>query len=68
MRKISFTGSLEVGRRLLAGAAEQVKRVSLELGGHAPLIVLADADIAAAAAGAVLSKCSASAGQTMRGA
>src|SRR5947209_4333422 len=43
-RKISFTGSTEVGKQLKKGAADQVKRLSLELGGHAPFIVLPDAD------------------------
>jgi succinate-semialdehyde dehydrogenase/glutarate-semialdehyde dehydrogenase len=43
-RKISFTGSTEVGKQLMKGAADQVKRVSLELGGHAPFIVFPDAD------------------------
>ncbi|HEV3447005.1 MAG TPA: aldehyde dehydrogenase family protein, partial [Gemmataceae bacterium] len=43
-RKISFTGSTEVGKQLMRGAAEQIKRLSLELGGHAPLIVFPDAD------------------------
>src|SRR5438128_11561259 len=43
-RKISFTGSTEVGKQLMRGAAEQVKRLSLELGGHAPFIVFPDAD------------------------
>src|SRR5262249_49033014 len=43
-RKISFTGSTEVGKQLMKGCAEQVKRVSLELGGHAPFIVFPDAD------------------------
>src|ERR1700751_3835528 len=43
-RKISFTGSTEVGKELMRGAADQVKRVSLELGGHAPFIVFPDAD------------------------
>src|SRR5205823_4571827 len=43
-RKISFTGSTEVGKQLMRGAAEQMKRISLELGGHAPLIVFPDAD------------------------
>src|SRR5207245_3437343 len=43
-RKISFTGSTEVGKQLMRGAADQVKRVSLELGGHAPFIVFPDAD------------------------
>jgi succinate-semialdehyde dehydrogenase/glutarate-semialdehyde dehydrogenase len=44
VRKISFTGSTEVGKQLMKGAADQVKRVSLELGGHAPFIVFPDAD------------------------
>src|SRR5947208_1614311 len=44
VRKISFTGSTEVGKQLMRGAAEQVKRLSLELGGHAPFIVFPDAD------------------------
>jgi succinate-semialdehyde dehydrogenase/glutarate-semialdehyde dehydrogenase len=44
VRKISFTGSTEVGKQLMKGAAEHVKRISLELGGHAPFIVFPDAD------------------------
>lgn len=44
-RKITFTGSTEVGRSLMRGAGDQIKRLSLELGGHAPLIVFADADL-----------------------
>jgi succinate-semialdehyde dehydrogenase/glutarate-semialdehyde dehydrogenase len=44
VRKISFTGSTEVGKQLMRACAEQVKRVSLELGGHAPFIVFPDAD------------------------
>jgi len=43
--KITFTGSVEVGRRLAAGAGERLKPVALELGGHAPFIVFADADL-----------------------
>src|SRR5579871_4700521 len=43
-RKISFTGSTEIGKQLMKGAADQVKRLSLELGGHAPFIVFPDAD------------------------
>ena len=43
-RKISFTGSTEVGKQLMRSAADQIKRLSLELGGHAPLIVFPDAD------------------------
>jgi len=44
VRKISFTGSTEVGKELMRRAADQVKRISLELGGHAPLIVFPDVD------------------------
>src|ERR1700682_3761200 len=43
-RKISFTGSTEVGQQLMRGCADQVKRLSLELGGHAPFIVFPEAD------------------------
>ncbi|HET8754742.1 MAG TPA: aldehyde dehydrogenase family protein [Solirubrobacteraceae bacterium] len=50
--KIAFTGSTEVGRRIAAGAAETIKRVTLELGGKSANIVFADADVAAAAAAA----------------
>ena len=56
MRKVAFTGSTAVGKRIMAGCAEQVKRVTLELGGKSANIVFADADIdkaAAAAPGAV---------------
>jgi succinate-semialdehyde dehydrogenase / glutarate-semialdehyde dehydrogenase len=56
VRKITFTGSTEVGKYLMREAAAQIKRVSLELGGHAPFIVFADADIEAAAKGAIASK------------
>ncbi|SDI68471.1 succinate semialdehyde dehydrogenase [Natribacillus halophilus] len=45
VRKITFTGSTEVGKQLMKGAAETVKKVSLELGGHAPFIVMEDADL-----------------------
>jgi succinate-semialdehyde dehydrogenase/glutarate-semialdehyde dehydrogenase len=45
MRKISFTGSTAVGKELLRRSADQVKKLSLELGGHAPLIVMPDADV-----------------------
>lgn len=55
-RKISFTGSTEVGKQLMRGAADQVKRLSLELGGHAPLIVFPDADPEAVAKAAVIGK------------
>ena len=50
VRKICFTGSTDVGKRIMAGAAEQVKRVTLELGGKSANIVFADADIEKAAA------------------
>jgi succinate-semialdehyde dehydrogenase / glutarate-semialdehyde dehydrogenase len=56
VRKLTFTGSTEVGKRLARGAADQVKRVSLELGGHAPFIVFPDADPVHAARGAALVK------------
>ncbi|MFI5846122.1 aldehyde dehydrogenase family protein [Catenuloplanes sp. NPDC051500] len=52
VRKICFTGSTAVGKRVLAGAAEQVKRVTLELGGKSASIVFADADLGRAAAAA----------------
>ena len=52
VRKVCFTGSTEVGKRIMAGCAEQVKKVTLELGGKSSNIVFADADIAAAAASA----------------
>src|SRR5438128_6127275 len=55
-RKISFTGSTEVGKQLMRGAAEQVKRISLELGGHAPFIVFPDADPEVVAKAAVIGK------------
>lgn len=56
VRKITFTGSTEVGKILIRQSAEQVKRLSLELGGHAPLIVLDDADLDIAVAGVMASK------------
>lgn len=56
VRKISFTGSTEVGKQLMRGCADQVKRISLELGGHAPLIVFPDADPEAVAKLAVIGK------------
>jgi len=55
-RKLSFTGSTEVGRQLLAQCADQVLRVSLELGGNAPFLVFSDADLDAAVDGAMLAK------------
>jgi succinate-semialdehyde dehydrogenase/glutarate-semialdehyde dehydrogenase len=56
VRKISFTGSTEVGVRLLEQAARNVLRVSMELGGNAPFLVFADADLDAAVTGAMLAK------------
>jgi succinate-semialdehyde dehydrogenase/glutarate-semialdehyde dehydrogenase len=56
VRKLSFTGSTEVGKRLMAQCAATVKKVSLELGGNAPFIVFDDADLDAAVAGAIASK------------
>lgn len=56
VRKVSFTGSTEVGKELMRGAAAQMKRISLELGGHAPFLIFADADLDVAAAGLVMSK------------
>ena len=55
VRKVVFTGSTEVGKRVMAGCAEQVKRVTLELGGKSANIVFADADIERAAATAPMS-------------
>jgi acyl-CoA reductase-like NAD-dependent aldehyde dehydrogenase len=52
VRKVCFTGSTEVGKRIMAGCAEQVKRCTLELGGKSANVVFADADLAAAAAAA----------------
>src|SRR5699024_7569268 len=56
LRKVSFTGSTPVGRRLLADASENVLRTSMELGGNAPFIVFDDADINAAVEGAMGAK------------
>ncbi|MPY17978.1 NAD-dependent succinate-semialdehyde dehydrogenase [Paenibacillus glucanolyticus] len=56
VRKLSFTGSTEVGKQLMAGAAANVKKISLELGGHAPFIVTDQADLDQAAAGLISSK------------
>lgn len=56
VRKLTFTGSTEVGKVLLAECAGTVKRVSMELGGNAPFIVFDDADLDAAVAGAMVSK------------
>ena len=56
VRKVSFTGSTEVGKVILAQCASTVKRVSMELGGNAPFIVFDDADLDAAVSGALASK------------
>jgi succinate-semialdehyde dehydrogenase / glutarate-semialdehyde dehydrogenase len=56
VRKLSFTGSTEVGKILLKQCADTVKKVSMELGGHAPLIIFDDADIEAAVKGAIACK------------
>lgn len=56
VKKFSFTGSTEVGRKLIAQCADTVKKVSMELGGNAPFIVFDDADIDAAVEGALISK------------
>lgn len=56
LRKLSFTGSTQVGRMLIEQAAQQVLRVSMELGGNAPFLVFEDADLDAAVDGAVLAK------------
>jgi succinate-semialdehyde dehydrogenase/glutarate-semialdehyde dehydrogenase len=55
-RKLSFTGSTEVGRKLIEQAADKVLRTSMELGGNAPLIVFGDADLDKAVDGAMLAK------------
>lgn len=56
VRKLTFTGSTAVGKRLMAQCADDLKRLSLELGGNAPFIVFDDADLDAAVAGAIASK------------
>jgi succinate-semialdehyde dehydrogenase/glutarate-semialdehyde dehydrogenase len=56
LRKLTFTGSTEVGRKLIEQSAEGVLKVSMELGGNAPFLVFADADIDAAVEGAVVAK------------
>ncbi len=56
LRKVSFTGSTEVGRILVRQSAEQLQRVSMELGGNAPYLVFADADLDAAVDGAMVAK------------
>jgi len=55
-RKITFTGSTEVGRSLIQGAAKNIKPLSLELGGHAPVIVFEDANLDAAVEGVMITK------------
>lgn len=56
VRKLTFTGSTEVGKTLMQGAAETMKKVSLELGGHAPAIVMEDCDMDKAVAGVLAAK------------
>jgi succinate-semialdehyde dehydrogenase/glutarate-semialdehyde dehydrogenase len=56
LRKLSFTGSTEVGRKLMASASDNLLRLSMELGGNAPFIVFDDADIDAAVQGAMIAK------------
>jgi len=56
VRKLSFTGSTEVGRHLMQQTAATIKKVSMELGGNAPFIVFEDADLDAAVQGAIVSK------------
>ncbi|MDD5287299.1 MAG: NADP-dependent succinate-semialdehyde dehydrogenase [Desulfuromonadaceae bacterium] len=56
VRKLTFTGSTEIGKQLMAQCAATVKKVSLELGGNAPFIVFDDADLDAAVEGAIVSK------------
>ncbi len=55
-RKLSFTGSTEVGQKLMAQASENLLRLSMELGGNAPFLVFEDADVEAAVAGAMIAK------------
>ena len=56
VRKVTFTGSTGIGKKLMAQCAGTMKKISLELGGNAPFIVFADADLDAAVAGAIASK------------
>jgi succinate-semialdehyde dehydrogenase / glutarate-semialdehyde dehydrogenase len=56
LRKLSFTGSTEVGRKLIAQAADNVLKVSMELGGNAPFLIFDDADLDAAVEGAMIAK------------
>ena len=55
-RKLSFTGSTEVGKKLVEQASEQLLRMSMELGGNAPFVVFEDADLDLAIEGAMLAK------------
>jgi len=55
-RKITFTGSTEVGRQLIRGAGDSIKKLSLELGGHAPVLVFDDADLEQAVNGTIIAK------------
>src|ERR671935_546610 len=56
LRKLSFTGSTEVGRKLIEQSAQNVLEVSMELGGNAPFLIFEDADLDAALAGAMIAK------------
>src|SRR5699024_4050234 len=56
VRKITFTGSTEVGKQLMRQSADTMKKISMELGGHAPFIVFEDADLEKATDGAIASK------------
>ena len=56
LRKLTFTGSTSVGQRLIAQSAEQVLKISMELGGNAPFVIFGDADLDAAVDGAMLAK------------
>ncbi len=56
IKKISFTGSTEIGKSIIKGAADHVKRVSMELGGHAPIVVFADSDLGKAVSAAARMK------------
>ena len=56
MRKLTFTGSTEVGKLLMRGSANTVKKISLELGGHAPVIITKNADMNKAVDGVIAAK------------
>src|SRR5699024_3559514 len=56
VRKVTFTGSTEVGKKLMQQGASTIKKLSLELGGHAPILIFNDADISKAVEGAMASK------------